>query len=127
MIRVVLSVILLSSVLSAPAEAMSRKPETFPVEMKVDFGPAQKAGFSETLIVEKGTTPKEAVSQVFPVLSGMACCSLREVLEIGGVKIDPARNRWWVCRLNGSSNVKPYKTRLKPGDVVEWVYVEEAQ
>ena len=112
-----------------PAEgsAMGRKPKTFSIHMTVDFGPADKPGYSGEFEIEKGTTPKEAVSQVYPVLSGMACCSLRELIEIGGVRIDPAKNHWWVCLLNGSKKVSPRKTELKRGDRVEWRYIEESQ
>lgn len=106
---------------------MGRKPPVYQIEMKVDFGPAGKPAHSEKLYVEKGTTPKEAVSQVFPVLSGKTCCSFREVMEIGGVRVDPAKNRWWMCRLNGSTKVSPQKKKLKDGDVVEWFYSEDAQ
>lgn len=107
--------------------AYARHPKTFPIEIKVDFGPAGKPPHSETLEVEKGTTPKEAVSQIYPVLSGKACCSLREVLAIDGVKIDPAKNHWWTVAVNGSKKVKPNKTKLKKGDVLEWKFIREAQ
>ena len=109
------------------AHAMSEKYDTFPIQVKVDFGPAGKPAHEETIYVEKGTTPKEAVSQVFPVLSGKACCSFREILEIGGVKINPAKNRWWICLVNGSKKVSPQKKKLKQGDVVEWKYVQDSQ
>lgn len=103
------------------------KPKPFQVEVKVDFGPAGKPSHAQKIYVEKNTTPKEAVSQVFPVLSGKTCCSFREIMEIGGVRVDPAKNRWWTCAVNGSKKVSPQKRKLKPGDVVEWTYVEDAQ
>src|SRR5438067_1119001 len=106
------------------AYAMARRPRTFPVSLSVDFGPAGKPGFEDKHFhVEKGTSPKEAVSQVFPILSGKACCSLREIIEIGGVRIDPVKNRWWICELNGSRRFSPVKKKLKPGDVVAWKYI----
>ena len=107
--------------------AMGRKPKPFRVKVKVDFGPAGKPFHEEMLFVEKGTTPKEAVSQVFPILSGKTCCSFREVMEIGGVRVDPAKNRWWTCAVNGSRKISPQKKKLKPGDVVEWKYIEDLQ
>ena len=116
-----------SLVLSGHAYAMGGKPKTFPIEVKIDFGPAAKPGYSGTLEIEKGTTPKEAVAQIFPVLLGKACCSLREILAIDGVKIDPAKNYWWVCLVNGSKKVSPGKRKLKAGDVLEWRYIEEEQ
>lgn len=121
--------LIFAAALLFPAEgsAMGRKPKTFPIHMAVDFGPADKPGYSGEFEVEKGTTPKEAVSRVYPVLSGMACCSLRDLIEIGGVRIDPAKNYWWVCSLNGSRKVSPRKTKLKRGDRVEWRYIEESQ
>lgn len=113
--------------ISSSAHALGGKHKAFPIQIKVDFGPAGKPAHEETIYVEKGTTPKEAVSQVFPVLSGKACCSFREILEIGGVKIDPAKNYWWTCLVNGSKKVSPQKKKLKQGDVVEWKYIQESQ
>ena len=97
--------------------------KTFPVQLKVDFGPAGKPAYDKPLDVEKGTTPKEAVSQVFPVVAGKSCCSLREVLEIDGVRVDPKNERWWICLVNGSKNISPQKKKLKSGDVIEWKYI----
>ncbi len=102
-----------------------QKPKTFSIQMKVDFGPAGKPAYDEKLSVEKGTTPKEAVSQVFPVLSGKSCCSLREVIEINGVRVNPAKKLWWICKVNGSKNVSPQKKKLKPGNLVEWKYIQD--
>ena len=114
--------------LTPSAEAMGRKPKTFPVEVRVDFGPAGKAALKETIEVEKGTTPKEAVSQVAPIMAGKTCCSFREILAIDGVAVDPAKNRWWTCSLNGSKKgVSPRKTKLKRGDLVEWKYIQDEQ
>ena len=103
------------------------KQKPFQIQMKVDFGPANKPVYDQMITVERGTTPKEAVSQVFPVLSGVACCSFRDVIEIGGVKINPAKNMWWTCALNGSKKISPQKKKLKPGDRVEWKYIQDAQ
>ena len=113
--------------LNPSAFAMGRKPPIYTVDMKVDFGPANKPGSEGPLKVEKGTTPKEAVSQVFPVLSGMSCCSLREILEIGGVRVDPANNRWWTVSVNGSTKVSPRKYKLKNGDKVVWEFIQDEQ
>jgi plastocyanin len=112
---------------------MGRKPAPFQVDVKVDFGPAEKPAHAEKIYVEKGTTPKEAVSQVsqvFPVMSGKTCCSFREIMEIGGVRVDPAKNRWWTCKLNGSTKVSPAKTKLKKGNLVIGIskgYCQEIQ
>ncbi len=111
-----------------PAMAKSRQPKTFPIRITVDFGPAGKEGVTDkVLFIEKNTTPKEAVSQVFPVLSGKACCSLKDVIGIGNVDIDPAKNRWWYCELNGSMKVSPNKTKLKRGDHLKWYYRQDEQ
>lgn len=109
--------------------AMGRRPKkVFPIYMKVDFGPAGKPGFEDpNFLVEKGTTPKEAVSQVFPILSGKSCCSLRDLLEIGGVRIEPLKNRWWTCTLNGSRKFSPKTKKLKRGDRLEWAYIQNKQ
>ncbi len=116
------------SLLPEKLSAMSRKPKVFMVTLKVDFGPAGKPGFTdEKFYVEKNTTPKEAVSQVYPILSGRVCCSLHDLLAIDGVKIDPAKNRWWICKVNGSTKVSPQKKKLKEGDIVEWIYAQDEQ
>lgn len=112
--------------LICPNIALAKEAETFPVQMKVDFGPAGKPAYDDMIEVEKGTTPKEAVSQVFPVLSGKACCSFREVIEINDVRVDPEKKLWWICLLNGSKNVSPQKKKLKAGDVVEWKYIQDS-
>ena len=124
---ILISIFLVSSFFPANLQAMDKRPKTFPIELKVDFGPAQKPAVLKSVIVEKGMTPKDAVSQVFPVQSGMACCSLKELIGIDGTVIDPARNRWWTCSLNGSKKLSPHKKKLKAGDVVEWKYAEESQ
>ena len=116
---------------------MAHKPKIFGINLKVDFGPATdpssgrpagKPAFEDTHFqIEKDTTAKEAVSQVYPVLSGKGCCSLREVIAIDGVSIDPMKNRWWVCELNGARKFSPQKKKLKSGDVVAWKYIQNAQ
>jgi hypothetical protein len=117
---------LLLAVLPANIEAAGRKPRVFPIQMTVDFGPAGKPVHAETIYVEKGTTPKEAVSQVFPILSGKSCCSFREVLAIDGVEVDAMKKRWWICLVNGNKkDTSPHQTKLEPGDVVEWKYIED--
>lgn len=109
--------------------AMGKKPkhESFKVHLTVDFGPAGKPTFSKEMEVEKDSTPKDVVSQAFPIMSGKTCCSFREIKTIDGVKVDPAKNWWWTCLLNGSKKVSPARTKLKPGDRVEWKYIEESQ
>ena len=103
------------------------KHKTFPVQIKIDFGPAEKPFHEEKIYVEEGSTPKEAVSQVFPILSGKTCCSFREIMQIDGVGVDPAKNRWWTCSVNGSKKLSPHQKRLKSGDLIEWKYVQESQ
>lgn len=97
----------------------------FPIVVRVDFGPAEKSVREERLLVDRGSTPKDAVSLLFPIQSGDVCCNTREIAAIDGVRPDPARNHWWVCRLNGSRKVSPFRTPLKAGDLVEWIYLEE--
>ena len=109
------------------ASALARRPKTFPVELGVDFGPAGKPAHHSTLEIDKGMTPKDIVSQVFPIMTGKACCSMREIISIDAVAIDPAKNRWWVCEVNGSRSISPSKRKLKRGEIVEWKYVEESQ
>jgi len=113
------------SLQTLPGYALARSSKTFPITMSVDFGPAGKATHHSTLDVEKGTTPKEAVSQAFPIISGKSCCSLREVISIDGVRVDPAKRRWWTCWVNGSKNISPQNYKLRPGDRVEWKYIQD--
>lgn len=108
-----------------PTEAKSQN--TIPVEVVVDFGPANKPNQRQNIEVSKGSTPKDAVSMVFPIMTGFSCCNTREVISIDGVSVNPAENRWWICLLNGSKNVNPQKTQLKTGDVVQWVYITDSQ
>ncbi len=96
--------------------------------LEVDFGPAAKPAVRQVVQVEPGTTPKEVTAKVFPVEKGAVCCDPREVSTIDGVAADPAANRWWTVSVNGSKKgVSPYKTRLKPGDVVRWEYKQNDQ
>ena len=107
---------------------LGAKPKLFDVVLKIDFGPAGKPNHEGTLQVEEGTTPNEVVSRIFPIRSGMSCCSYREIIEIDGIAIDPAKNKWWTCSINGKKKwVTPHKTKLKPGDVVEWKFKEDLQ
>lgn len=120
----VISVLIVSS---QDTYAMGRKPKTFNIQLKVDFGPAGKPAYDQPLEVERGSTAKDAVAQVFPIQSGKFCCSLREVGAIDGIKTEPANSNWWICLLNGSKNFNPRTKELKPGDVVEWKYIHEVR
>jgi hypothetical protein len=77
--------------------------------------------------VDRKPTPKEAVSLVFPVMSGKVCSSIHDLLEIDGVRPDATKNYWWILTVNGSRRVSPYRTRLERGDVVEWRYLKEIE
>ena len=102
-------------------------PGKFPVEIRVDFGPAGKPALTRTLEVDRKTTPKDAVSLVFPVMSGKVCSSIHDLLSIDGVRPDAAKNLWWILTVNGSRRVSPYRTHLKRGDHVEWRYLMEIE
>ena len=101
--------------------------KTFPIHLTVDFGSAEKPVFDQELHVEADTSPKEAVSQVFPIMSGFACCSLKDLVAIDGVHIHPGQNQWWMCLVNGSQRVSARDYILKPGDHLEWKYVKTDQ
>lgn len=103
------------------------KPDRIPVVVRVDFGPAGKPLREERLLIDRGSTPKDAVSLLFPIQSGEVCCNTREIASIDGVRPDPAKNRWWTCRLNGGTRVSPFRTQLKAGNLVEWTYKETPQ
>ena len=126
---------------------MSSPRQPFSVTVEADFGPTdkpaeahQRLGTSsaagtvpprspvrQTVQVEPGATPQDATAQVFPLEKGSVCCDPREVATIDGVASDPAANRWWTVSINGSRKVSPYKSRLKPGDVVRWEYRQYGQ
>ncbi len=99
----------------------------FDVTLEVDFGPAEKPAVIRTFQVEGRATPKTLTAMAFPVEQGAVCCDPREVSVIDGVAADPAANRWWTVAINGSKKVSPYKTKLKPGDVVRWEYRQYEQ
>lgn len=101
--------------------------KTFEATLEVDFGPAQKPAVRRVFQVEPGATPKTLTALAFPVEEGSVCCDPREVSVIDGVAADPAANRWWTVAINGSKKVSPYKTKLKPGDVVRWEYKQYEQ
>ena len=101
--------------------------ETFETTLEVDFGPAGKPPVHRTFQVERGATPKTLTAMAFPVEEGSVCCDPREVSVIDGVAADPAASRWWTVAINGSKKVSPYKTKLKPGDVVRWEYRQYEQ
>ncbi|MBI4115528.1 MAG: DUF4430 domain-containing protein [Candidatus Omnitrophica bacterium] len=103
-------------------------PKMVPVTVKIDFGPAQKSSVSREIVVPEKITPKDALRKVLPVVDGAACCKSEEVKAIDGVAIDPAQNRWWRLKINGTTkNASPYKSHLKAGDLVEWEYFEDLQ
>lgn len=106
---------------------VEKTPERFPVVVKVDFGSAEKPVREERVMVDEGSTAKDVVSLLFPIQSGATCCNTRELAAIDGIWADPAQNRWWTCRINGSTKIGPFRTELHSGDQVEWVYVGQAQ
>ena len=117
--------------LSHPVHGLSAtpepKPERLPITVRIDFGPADKPGREERLLVDKGSTPKDALSMVVPIQSGEVCCNTREVAAIDGIRPDPTKNRWWNCRLNDTTNFSPFLKELQAGDKVEWIYSEQLQ
>ena len=114
------------ALLAGCAAAKARR-EPFDVVLEVDFGPANKPAVRQVVQVKGGVTPQDAAAKVFPVEKGSVCCDPRETAAVGGVAADPAANRWWTVSINGSKKVSPYKTKLKPGDVVRWEYKQYGQ
>jgi hypothetical protein len=46
------------------------------------------------------------------------------VEEIGGVRSDPVKDRWWYFEVNGyRSNVAAERYLVKSGDRIEWLYL----
>ena len=104
-----------------------KSPERLPVTVRVDFGPAGKPAREERFMIDQGSTAKDAASLLAPIQSGAICCNTRELAAIDGVWADPAHNRWWTCRINGSPKISPFKTELHAGDRIEWMYVAQSQ
>jgi len=101
------------------------QPAGHSVRVCVDFGPAGRAAVEREVQTRGYATPKEVLKKVLPVEEGKVCSSSREVKGIDGILTDPARSLWWHVEVNGSQAVSPYKTRLRRGDLVEWIYEEE--
>ena len=102
--------------------ALKPAPRTFEVTLEVDFGPVGRPPIHQRVPVRQGATAEAAAAQVCALGKGAICCDSREVTAIEGVAADPAANRWWTVSINGSKKVSPYKTKLKPGDLVRWEY-----
>lgn len=95
-----------------------------PVTVRVDFGPALKPAKVQKIEIRENASPKEAVQQLFSTEQGRVCCAPGEVKGIDGVSVDPVKNYWWRVMVNGEGKtISPYRTRLKAGDIVEWIYL----
>ena len=118
--------LLLSLALSAcRASAPAPTGKAFDVSLEVDFGPAQRPPIRTVVEVRPGATANDALSKVCSVKRGAVCCDPRETAGVDGVICRPESNLWWILTVNGSRDVSPFKTSLKPGDRVRWAYVEE--
>lgn len=103
-------------------------PKIVPIQVSIDFGPAGKPAVQKEVLIREGQTPRAVLEQMFPVERGAACCDPEEVKGIDGVRIDPMQNRWWRIEINGTSKkVSPYKSHLKAGDRMSWIYFEDKQ
>jgi hypothetical protein len=103
-------------------------PKIVSVSLRVDFGPARASVLEKEVRVREGATPKEALRQMLPFTEGEVCCHPAEVKGIDGVMSDPEAKRWWRLKINGDSvRASPYRSRLKAGDSVEWVYFEDTR
>ena len=101
-------------------------PRLISVAIRVDFGPAGRPSVEKEVAIREGATPKAALKEVFPITEGEVCCHPAEVKGIDGVMSDPLAKRWWRLKINGDSvNTSPHRSRLKVGDLVEWVYFED--
>ncbi len=101
-------------------------PKTISVTLRVDFGPARASVLEKEVRIREGATPKEALRQLLPFTEGEICCNPAEVKGIDGIMSDPEAKRWWRLKINGDSiHASPYRSRLKAGDVTEWVYFED--
>jgi hypothetical protein len=122
---ILLIIAVLTAASTPPTQAKPHK--TIPVEVVVDFGPAGRPVVRKQIEVSKGSTPKDAVSSILPIMTGFSCCDTREVISIDGITVNPAENQWWICLLNGSKNVNPRKKELKAKDIVQWSYITEVR
>ena len=115
------------ALVTAGCATLAAPQKPFDVTLEVDFGPANRPAVRRVVQVERGATPSLLTAKVFPIEKGAVCCDPRETASIGGVAADPTANRWWTVSLNGSKKVSPYKTKLKPGDLVRWEYKQYEQ
>jgi hypothetical protein len=94
----------------------------FPVPVDVEFGPANRPAIHETVMADSKSTPRSVLEKIAKVGTGEVCCDFREVAVINDVAVDPAKKWWWFVEVNGSREVSPYRTHLKPNDRVRWSY-----
>lgn len=111
-----------------PVFADQTASSTVPITVRIDFGPADRPSIEKQILIQDQSTPKEAIKSFISIQEGFVCCHDNEIKGIDGVSADPIKNRWWRLKINGDSrNVSPEKSKLKAGDVMEWVYFEDVQ
>ncbi|MBI2870191.1 MAG: hypothetical protein HYY14_00600 [Candidatus Omnitrophica bacterium] len=98
---------------------------TFPVTLEVDFGPQGEDSILMELKATGEDTPESLLKKACQVKNDAICCDPREVASVNNVATSPGANVWWVVFLNGSRDVNPFGTTLKPGDRVAWKYMFE--
>ena len=102
--------------------------QLIPVTIQIEFGPAGKGLSRREIFIPNRSTPKQALSKIFPIEEGAICCNPGEVKGIDGVRVDPLKNRWWKSKINGSEKKpSPQRSHLKAHDLVEWIYFEDIQ
>lgn len=76
-------------------------------------------------LVPYGTTALSLLESKHKVERRMVCTHPDEVWSVDGIETDPAQNRYWYLRVNGSEQMaSPHASLLENGDIVEWFFTD---
>ena len=76
-------------------------------------------------LVPYGTTALSLLESRHKVERRMVCTHPDEVWAVDGVVTDPAQNRYWYLRVNGSEQTaSPHGSILEDNDMVEWFFTD---
>ena len=93
----------------------------------IDFGPACKQRFEQSVTVPEKSTVLEVLMGLVPVTTAPKYGMEQFVEEIQGIKNDFAQDRGWHFEVNGHrSNVPAERYLVKHRDWVKWLYLGDA-
>lgn len=89
--------------------------------------PSQAVEFKGVATAFAGAKPVDILKGFADVETGLVCADAREVTCINGLCWNPHQGKYWSLRVNGDEqHSSPNGTILRDGDLVEWVFVEDA-